>query len=139
MIQNSSSSFGQSYLIPIGDGRLIPALVAHGHDLAVFDQTVYDRAESKAWDADVLFRVHFGRESPRRHFWHKAGLKALRPSLQVAQPYFYQAIGDERCYLVRYGLPDLHIDCSRSSEFEALATWSHEHIIARFKLTATCK
>jgi hypothetical protein len=136
MVMSDSSfddTLGRVYLIPFSANEFIFTQVGMGGDLGVFDGLVSGREDIQSLNPTLLFRVHHGLISPKRFKWIDKGMFPFKSSLSRAQPYLHQSVGDDRCYLVIYGNTDELVSCSKASEYEPLAVWSHEHIVDRFR------
>lgn len=123
---------GNVYLIPYDSEMFILSQVGFGGDLGVFEG-LYDRGVTlDTISPPLMFRVSYGLVSPIKYAWVSKGLHIYKAKLGELQPYFYKPIGSTLCSLVYLDGHQEEIDCLRAHEFEALATWSHEHIISRF-------
>jgi hypothetical protein len=122
---------GKIYLIPFGS-RFILAQVGFGGDLGVFAGLYEKGAPFAQLNPDLLFRVHYGRVSPQKFHWIDAGKHPYKDRLSTAVPYVHSTIGSNECVLVTYGQEDIPVSCGQASQYEPMATWSHEHIVDRF-------
>lgn len=122
---------GNLYLIPF-QSQFILGQVGMGGDLGVFDLLLQQEADRIEENPHLLFRVHFGRVSPRRHNWKSLGLCPFLDELYQIQKYSFSEIGGSGHYLVAYGLQDEETTYEKAAQYEPLATWSHEHIVKRF-------
>ena len=137
--QLSNDPCGRAYLIPYEEGRFIFAQVGLGGDLGVFEG-LYDRqTDIEAIDPSLLFRVHYGRKSPRRFGWINLGVRPYRADLDRPRAYVHQAIGDSQSFLVTFGEQDRLVDIEEARSFEPLAAWSHEHIVERFRTESAAR
>jgi hypothetical protein len=123
---------GKVYLIPYCEDNFILSQVGFGGDLGVFDGLYNTNLDFKEVNNPLIFRVNFGRISPRRHNWISKGLHPYKESLGELKPYFYRPVASDKCLLVYLDDREISVDCIRDSEFEPLATWSHDHIVSRF-------
>jgi hypothetical protein len=138
-IELFSVTSGRVYLIPLVADNFILAQVGYGGDLGVFDTLVKIDVNIDKLCPTVLFRVHYGLVSQRKFNWVDKGMFPFFGSLCSPYPYLHQAVGDDECYLVIYGAEDRIVSCTEASEYEPLAVWSHEHIIDRFRQSASLR
>jgi hypothetical protein len=133
-----NSSNGSVYLIPYTNkGEFLLSQIGYGGDLGVFSG-VYDlNVDIGATDPEILFRIQYGQVSPRKHKWVNLGMAPYKGGLRRPYPYIHRSIGSDECYLVTYGEEDRSISCNEVSDYEPLATWSHEHIVDRFRAEHT--
>lgn len=124
---------GNVFLIPYENEKFILSQVGFGDDLGVFDRLVTSRDNILSGDPNLLFRIHYGRISPKKWKWISLGMFPYKATLSISCPYLYRPVGSDECFLVRFGQEDEIVDCDKGEEYEPLATWSHEHIINRFR------
>jgi len=126
-----SETTGNVYLIPFR-GQLIVAQVGMGGDLGVFDALLQSPSERIDENVPLLFRVHFGRASPRKYRWKSLGLLPFLDNLREVEKYSFTEIGSDDHYIIKFGSEDTAVTSEEAGQYEPLATWSHEHIIDRF-------
>jgi hypothetical protein len=131
--ENFCSTAGEVFLIPTKDGEYILAQVGFGGDLGVFDGIYSIDVDVDALHPPLLFRVQFGRVSRREFRWISFGMRPYKDTLQKSQAYVYRAIGSDHCILLKYGADDTPISATDAKQYEPLATWSHQHILNRFR------
>ena len=124
---------GRVFLIPLSGARFIVAQVGRGDDLGVLDLTSEGSAPPDLASAHLLFRIDYGRKSPRRCHWRNAGTFALHPDLRDFAVYGYNAIGSSTYYRVSHEPREDEISKAEFEQLEPLATWSHEDIVDRFR------
>jgi hypothetical protein len=125
--------FGKIYLIPFENNKFILSQVGFGGDLGVFKGLVDQREDVGSLSPDLLFRVHYGLVSPKKFNWLDKGMLPFKDSLSRSISYLHRAVGDDECFLVTYGDDDQPVSCAAAEDYEPLATWSHEHIVARYR------
>lgn len=132
-----SRTCGVVYLIPIRDNRFIFTQVGYGGDLGVFDAVVLESVSIETFNEPLLFRIQFGRVSPRKFHWLNKGMWPYKKSLAEPAAYIHSPVGEEIYTLVRYGSSDEKVGVDAISGYEPMQTWSHEHIVSRFRRQST--
>jgi hypothetical protein len=127
------SAHGNAYLIPYDGQKFLLSQVGFGGDLGVFDALVTRGEDVPNLNPNLLFRVHYGRVSPKKWKWMRLGMLPYKDALSLPYSYLHRAVGSDECFLVKYGQDDKRISCDEAGEYEPLATWSHEHIVDRFR------
>ncbi len=128
-----SDTEARVFLIPFEASKHILAQVGFGGDLGIFDGTYAKDAAVQSLEPPLLFRVHFGRVSPRQFEWIDCGMHPYKDALQEPYTYVHQPVGADEYVLVKYGSDETNVNCDEAAAFEPLATWSHEHIVDRFQ------
>jgi hypothetical protein len=128
-----NEELGKIYLIPFEKDKFILSQVGYGGDLGVFDALIDQKEDVINLSPKLLFRVHYGLVSPKKFDWLDKGMWPFKDSLSRSIPYLHRAVGDDECFLVEYGVDDQPVSCAGTENYEPLATWSHEHIVARYR------
>jgi hypothetical protein len=130
----STSQEGQVFLLPFND-QYVLAQVGRGGDLGV-----YNRLYNQEGEFDPLhlasrpaFRVHFGQSSIKKYRWVPLGCYALEGCMGQPAPYVHQAVGSDRCFIVKHECEDQEVECDAVRDLERLAIWQHLHIVERIK------
>jgi hypothetical protein len=126
------------FLIPISCDKYIVAQVGRGDDLGVFNLVSDGQSIPDVTDAHLLFRVDYGRKSPKRFGWIDAGNSQQHSDLQDFAIYGHHAIGDPVYFAVSHEPREVEISKEEYDRLEPLATWSHEHIVNRFMRESDC-
>lgn len=124
---------GLVYLIPYEGEELILAQVGFGGDIGIFNLLVKAKDDIKDLSPPLLFRVHYGRLSPKKWKWVEAGMLPYMDALATPCPYAHNAVGSDEYAVVIHGHEDRLVDAHQAEQYEPLATWSHEHIVRRFR------
>ena len=128
-----SSKEGTVFLLPYDGKDYVMAQVGFGGDLGVFAGLYGRQVDPLLLNPDVIFRVHFGRLSPRKFGWINIGMLPFKNGLDRPNVYVHRPIGSNESVLVAYGENDRIGRNDDNGSLEPLATWSHEHIIERFR------
>jgi hypothetical protein len=131
-LNKDDPTWGSVFLIPLRSGEYIVAQVGRGGDLGVFDLTTVAQSAPELIGAHILFRVDYGRKSPKKFGWINAGFQRRHPDLQDFALYGHHAVGETAYYGVSHEPREFLISKEKYDTLEPLATWSHEHIIDRF-------
>jgi hypothetical protein len=123
---------GHVLLIPMSAECYIIAQIGSGNDIGIFSIATKEMDVEDVTDRMVLFRVDFSRKSSHQHRWKDIGRRDLHGDLSKYGVYGYSAVGSDMYFAVTHEPSERKISRQEFMRLEPLATWSHEHIVARF-------